>query len=280
MGYFFLKRNNTFLRLLNEYRKKLFEKMKYRFYNRPYVFFKNVYNIVIPCNIYQTWSTKELPEKMKLRVEELKQNNPNFKHYLFDDNDCRKFIKNNFDREVLDTYDNLLPGAYKADLWRYCVLYKNGGIYLDIKFKCINNFRLIELTESEHFVKDRDNSGIYNAFMVCKPGNELMLCAINKIVNNYKNNFYGESPLHPTGPSLLRDLIKTNKIHNINIDMLHQHNEQQPGVVSYKKRFVLSTTYPEYDFERNSEYNKKNTSRYDKLWNERRIYKRKDNPKE
>lgn len=274
MRNYFLKRNNNFFRILNEYRKKVFQKMKYKFYNRPYVFHKNEYNIIIPCDIYQTWPTKELPEKMKLRVEELKQNNPRFKHYLFDDKDCFEFIKNNFDKEVLDTYNALIPGAYKADLWRYCVLYKNGGIYLDIKFKCINNFRLIELTEAEHFVKDINNHGIYNAFMVCKPGNELMLHAISRIVSNYKSNFYGESPLHPTGPSLLRDIINSNKIHNVNVDMLHQHNDQHPGVVSYRKRFVLSTTYPEYHAEQHESYKKKNKERYETLWNERRIYKR------
>jgi hypothetical protein len=119
-------------------------------------------------------------------------------------------------------------------------------------------------------VKDRWNTGIHNAFMVCKPGNELMKLAIYNVVQNVKNNFYGESPLHPTGPTLLRDILTNNKLNNINIDMLH---EESGGLIRYKKRFVLSTSYTEYDSERNEEYRKKNTSRYDKLWNERRIYK-------
>lgn len=271
MGKFFFKRNSNFFKRLNAYRKKLFEIMKSRLFNKPYVFHKNVYNSIIPCNIYQTWQTKELPEKMRLNVEELKQKNPKFKHYLFDDNDCQEFIKNNFDKDVLEAYNSLVPGAYKADLWRYCVLYKNGGIYLDIKFNCVNNFRLIELTEAEHFVKDRWNCGIYNAFISCKPGNELMRYAIYNIVENVKNNFYGESCLHPTGPALLRDIMNNNNLSNINVDMLH---EESGGFIRYKKKIVISTSYPEYDSERNEEYRKKNTSRYDKIWDERRIYKK------
>jgi mannosyltransferase OCH1-like enzyme len=207
---------------------------------------------------------------MKLRVEELKKRNPGFKHFLFDDNDCKDFIKNNFDENILDTYNRLIPGAYKADLWRYCILYKNGGIYLDIKLKCINNFRLIELTEAEHLVKDRWNCGIYNALMVCKPGNDLLLKAINKIVENVKNKFYGEGPLHPTGPSLLRDLIISNKLYNINIDLLHDNGNF--GLISYKNRFVFSTNYPEYDSERDEMYRINNTSRYVNLWSRREIY--------
>jgi mannosyltransferase OCH1-like enzyme len=272
MGKFFFKKNSIFFKRLNAYKKKLFEIMKIKLFNSSFVFSKNAYNSVIPCNIYQTWQTKVLPEKMRLRVEQLKQMNPKFRHYLFDDDDCKDFIKKNFEKDVFMAYNALVPGAYKADLWRYCVLYKNGGIYLDIKFGCINNFRLIELTEAEHFVKDRWNCGIYNALMVCKPGNELMRYAINNVVENVKNNFYGESSLHPTGPALLRDIINKNQLSNINIDMLH---EECGGFIRYKKKFVISTTYPEYDSERNEEYTKQNKSRYDKIWDERRIYKNK-----
>ena len=107
---------------------------------------KQHYNTVIPLNIYQTWHTKDLPKFMKKTVDNIIKNNPAFKHYLFDDNDCRNFIKDNFDVTVLNAFDSLIPGAYKADLWRYCVLYKNGGIYLDIKYEPVNGFKFINLT--------------------------------------------------------------------------------------------------------------------------------------
>ena len=38
-----------------------------------------------------------------------------------------------------------------------------------------NEFKLIHLIQKEHFVLDSDKNGIYNAFMVCKPGNKLLL---------------------------------------------------------------------------------------------------------
>ena len=40
-----------------------------------------------------------------------------------------------------------------------------------------------------------------------------------------------------------------------------------------KNRFVISTEYLEYNNERTSTYNNINTKRYDKLWEERNIYK-------
>ena len=239
-------------------------------YVKPYTCFKPYYNSIIPLNIFQTWSTKNLPPKMKERVEILKKQNPRFTHHLFDDNDCREFIKNNFDSEVLNAYDTIIPGAYKADLWRLCVLYIHGGIYMDIKLNCINGFKLIELTEKNHYVKDRvPPLSIYNALMVCQKNSPFLIKAINQIVRNVKTRFYGNHPLEPTGPSLLGNIIMRLKLFN-KVDLFHYEGG---GYIIYKNRFVISTEYPEYNEERNQTYAGLNTKRYDQLWNERAIYK-------
>jgi mannosyltransferase OCH1-like enzyme len=145
---------------------------------------------------------------MKNCIQELQNTNPEFKYHLFDDNDCRNFIEKYFSKNVLDSFDKLIPGAYKADLWRYCILYIYGGIYLDIKFYPVNNFKLINLTNKEYFCRDvaLSQSGIYNAIIVSKPKNELLMIAINRIVQNVSNNFYGTSSLEPTGPLLLKNM--------------------------------------------------------------------------
>ena len=82
---------------------------KFVIYNRQYNYFKNHYNSVIPLDIYQTWFTKELPPKMREKVELIKAQNPRFTHHLFDDNDCRDFIQTHFKQDVLDAYDRLIP---------------------------------------------------------------------------------------------------------------------------------------------------------------------------
>lgn len=259
--YYIYRMNKT-----NRNLKNILEKI----YNRPYTFFKPYYNSVIPLKIYQTWATKDLPPKMKERVELLKSQNPKFEHHLFDDNDCRNFIRTYFRPDVLDAYDKLIPGAYKADLWRCCVLFINGGIYVDIKLACSNQFKLIELTEKEHFVKDRPLPlSIYNALMVCKARNSFLYKCIREIVNNVNNKYYGFSPLDITGPVLLGNIILSNKI-NLNIDMSFYEDGEY---ILYKNRFVMTTIYNEYDSERIEMYKKKNLERYEKMWDEKRIYK-------
>ena len=229
---------------------------------------KKEYKSIIPLNIYQTWYTKKLPLLMSRAVNKLRMTNPRFNYYLFDDNDCREFIKNNFDSKVLNAYDCLIPGAYKADLWRYCILYKNGGIYLDIKYEPCNNFKFIYLTEKEHFVCDKDNSGIYNAFMISVPGNQTLLKAIYKIVENVENNFYGNSSLEPTGPHLLPKILTNN--FRENIDMKHKiiNNDFNMRTVMYKGIPILKS-YNGY-LKESGHYKK--TEHYSKLWIERKIY--------
>jgi mannosyltransferase OCH1-like enzyme len=193
--------------------------------NRPYTYLKNDYTQVVPLKVYMTWGTKLLPPKMKKNFEKLQRENPAFEFIIYDDKDCEKFLIENFDGEVLWAFNKLVPGAYKADLWRLCILYKYGGFYLDIKENCLNGFKLIELCESEHFVLDRPPNHILNALMVCKAGNKFLEKCIEEIVKNAKTNYYGPSCLWPTGPGLLGKVALENNF-KLNIDLiLPQHGE-------------------------------------------------------
>ena len=240
---------------------------KSKFYNRPYTFFKPDYSPIIPLDIYQTWSTKDLPPKMSERVEILKRQNPRFRHHLYDDNDCREFIRTHFKPDVLWAYDSLIPGAYKADLWRYCILFIYGGIYLDIKYKPLNGFRFINLTEKEHLVADINNVNIYNALMVCLPGNQILFKALRQIVENVKTKYYGNGWLDPTGPALLSKFVSMSE--EI-VDLKHELiNDDNNFKVIYFNNIPILKSYNGHIRERDK-YSKK--KHYATLWNERRIY--------
>jgi mannosyltransferase OCH1-like enzyme len=73
-------------------------------------------NKIIPLNIFTNWNTKDLQGNMKINYELLKKSNPEFNHYLYDENECRMFIKKYYQNDVLQAFDKLVPGSYKADL--------------------------------------------------------------------------------------------------------------------------------------------------------------------
>jgi mannosyltransferase OCH1-like enzyme len=229
---------------------------------------KMYYNSIIPLNIFQTWHTKNVPEKMKKNIELIKTNNPAFNYYLYDDDDCYNFIKEHYNADVLNAFDTLIPGAYKADLWRYCVLYKLGGIYIDIKYKPLNNFKFINLTEKEHWVLDIDKNGIYNAVMVCLPYNTILKRAIEKVVENVKNRYYGGSSLDPTGPGLLSKLFSSQE--KKKFDMYHEFYESCENRFVFFNKYMIFKSYNGYIEEHGSNQKKEH---YSVLWGRNKIYK-------
>ena len=232
---------------------------------------KENYNSIIPLNLYTCWHTKNLPPLMKKNYILLIENNPEFSHYLYDENDCRGFIKNNFSIDVYNAYNKLIPCAYKADLWRYCVLYVNGGVYVDIKYSCTNGFKFIALTEKEHFVRDVQEKSVYNALIVTLPKNEILLKTINKIVENVKNIYYGENPLYITGPKLLANCFSQEEINNM--ELYHGYsvieNKLNEYYIIYGSGIILKF-FNEYRQEQ-SKYQK--NKHYDTLWNEKKVYR-------
>jgi len=226
-----------------------------------------LFNSIIPLNIFQTWHTLNLSPKMKETVENLKFQNPEFTHYLYDDIMCRDFISKHFDKDVLYTFDRLKPGAYKADLWRYCILYIKGGIYLDIKYNCVNGFKLIELTDKEYYVRDIFHSGItgiYQALIVCFPNNKLMYNCINQIIHYVKTDFYGYTSLDITGPHMMS--LFFNEIMITNLDLSYSNN------TIFRNNKNILYTYDSYRDEQNDYYRINNMCHYNNLWNIKNIY--------
>jgi mannosyltransferase OCH1-like enzyme len=248
---------------------------KYYLKSKIYFIPKLSYNSVIPLNVYTCWHTKDLPPFMKKNYEKLINENPKLKFHLYDENDCREFIKNNFKQDVLEAYNSLVPCSYKSDLWRYCVLFINGGIYMDIKFECFNNFKLISLTESEHFVRDRDPpGGTLTGLIVCKPGNLILFNCIREIVNNVKNKYYGIDALSPTGPGLLGKYFT--KFEKKQMKLYFENakaNGRDNFYIGYKngeKEQIFLKMYDEY---RTEQKGHQKNSYYADLWNEKKIYR-------
>lgn len=169
---------------------------------------KNI--ISIPKKIIQTWEHKDLNPEFQKIVDLWKINNPNYEYYLFDKNERLQFIKENFDEYVIEAYKNIIPGAYKSDLFRYCYLYINGGVYIDIDTLCIGKLDDFLLPNIEFIVPIDLNinhlEGKHNlacGFICSRPKHPILLNCINKIVFHVKNNIIPQSKLDFTGPGLL-----------------------------------------------------------------------------
>jgi hypothetical protein len=90
-------------------------------------------NRLIPRIVHQTWfeelSREKYPNMSRL-VQSFRFSG--WEHRFYTDVESASFLDTHFPKEVREAYDTLLPGAFKADLFRYCVLLIYGGVYADV----------------------------------------------------------------------------------------------------------------------------------------------------
>ena len=91
----------------------------------------------IPKVIFQCYHDKsKIPNKVYKNIQKFA---PGYKHVIYDDVECKTFLELNYGKEYKYIFEYLLKRtpAHASDLWRYCMLYKYGGVYLDIKTELI-----------------------------------------------------------------------------------------------------------------------------------------------
>ena len=143
----------------------------------------------IPKHIWMTISDKsKIPP---IVYENLKKYAPQIPYTIFDDAECTDFLTTHFKPPVLKLFNKLQHGAHKADLFRYCLLYVKGGIYLDIKTKLIKPIdKIFDLDSKNTMYTVIDRLGInedgigsfYQGIILTPKGNEIFLELISRMV--------------------------------------------------------------------------------------------------
>lgn len=156
----------------------------------------------IPRQIVQTCKSEVLlPKELSDNIEHIKNLNNGWKYTLYEDKDIEHFILVNYGQTIHGYYKRISPkyGAAKADLFRYLYLYKEGGIYLDIKSSICKPFDEV-LNSDDKFILSRwDN----------RAGEEHQ--GVGFYSDLYKNIPDGEIPqwfiIAAKGHPILRDVI-------------------------------------------------------------------------
>lgn len=160
-------------------------------------------------------ANKELPPFLEFATGTVKQAFPDLEHTIYDLESLRDFIVKHYDKDIVWAYDKLRPYAYKADLGRYCILYAIGGWYFDIPIRCTQSLRLDPNLDLLAFRDIQRNSqttwACSTAVLFSKPGNDALQIAINSILQNCKDEYYGITPLCPTGPTLFGSALAANR---------------------------------------------------------------------
>lgn len=141
----------------------------------------------IPRHIYQCYKNKEgVPNKI---IDNIKNLNPNWEYHFYDDKMCIEFLKEHYGQQYVDKFNNIKSGAHKADLWRNCILYMYGGVYVDIDLEMLVPFDTI--IDNETFIIPYTNTtttkvvnanNIYNALIMTKPKHPIIYDTIQRLM--------------------------------------------------------------------------------------------------
>jgi inositol phosphorylceramide mannosyltransferase catalytic subunit len=87
----------------------------------------------IPNVVYQTWKSPLVSLRHAWEILRFRRTNHDYSFRFFDDRQLHEYMNRNFaGQPILEVFNDLQIPASRADVWRYCVLFREGGIYCDI----------------------------------------------------------------------------------------------------------------------------------------------------
>lgn len=147
------------------------------------------YEQEIPKIIWQTMKSNQVPAFMKEYADTWIDKNPEYEYRFFDDDDIVDFISNDFP-SYLEVYKKIKYGASKADLWRYLIMYKYGGVYVDLDCRCINPLRQWIDPGARYVTQLGTNKDFCQWLIISVPHNPIFLKAAQKAINNAERNSF------------------------------------------------------------------------------------------
>ena len=161
---------------------------------------------LIPNNVIQTSATKRVPLLLHRDVIRLREINEDFNFQTFDNIDMEHWMKTNFaGTQILQAFLGSRFGVMKSDIFRYCYIYNNGGISLDLtkglsdslKNKFCDKHSLLVLTQErqkmsqnlklrEWFLQQELDPNLFVSWcFAATPRHPALLCVIKNVESNF-----------------------------------------------------------------------------------------------
>jgi mannosyltransferase OCH1-like enzyme len=139
----------------------------------------------IPKVIHQTYHDKsKIPQKV---YDNIQKYAPEYKHIIYNDQECINFLRTQYTQVHVDAFNSFKEGAHKADFFRYCLLYKLGGVYLDIKTELMQPLSTLFIDNYLYTVIAMDNISIYQGIIATPPKNPIFIELIDFMLNESKH---------------------------------------------------------------------------------------------
>lgn len=172
---------------------------------------------MIPKIIWQThnYEYEDLPFPFNKNSKTWQLLNLNWEYKYVSKEERDDFVKSELP-EIYQSYMNMNKEMYKADVWRYIALYKNGGVYADMDSICVEPLDyMLENYNGEDLIPTKpwnnwpqwDHGLINNANFAAVKNSTTLKNILNFLVKNHNTVFE-----HLTWPIFSKEAKKINGI--------------------------------------------------------------------
>ena len=160
---------------------------------------KVIHKVFINHSMDLKWNT--IDEHTIEAHDSWKTLNPTYEIRYYSGNDCRRYLQKHFGIKYVHVFDALKAYSNKCDFFRYCVVYREGGIYSDWKQVCLKPIDSYMPRGISWFSTwdIQQNCMINGLFGACAK-HPVLKRVIDICFHNIMNQFYGANPLYTTGP--------------------------------------------------------------------------------
>jgi mannosyltransferase OCH1-like enzyme len=167
--------------------------------------------LAIPKVIYQTYSSKsKIPWLAKYHIRQMRKLNPAYEYQFFDDVAVENFIREEFDADTYAQYLKITIGAAKADFFRYAILLKRGGVYVDLDSVITGNLDDWIRPDDTAIITAERHPGVFVQWaLVYDKSHPFLQKTLDNVLANIKNNRYPHDIHKMTGPTVYSDSIRS-----------------------------------------------------------------------
>ena len=139
---------------------------------------------MIPKIIHQTWKSNKVPGKWTPFVNKVQELNPGWEYRLWTDAENDEFVRKEFP-DFYEIFCGFSRAIMRADVIRYLIMYKLGGVYLDLDYEVLQPFDfsnhelILPLNRSLKYGDPKDALG--NCIFASAPGHPFWLDVIKDL---------------------------------------------------------------------------------------------------
>lgn len=169
--------------------------------------------MTIPRILHQTWKDYLIPDNVKNYVKSWRDKNEKFRYYFWTDKTIRKFIKDEYPW-FINYFDSYPHNIMRVDAFRYFVLHKYGGIYIDIDIECYKPVDDL-LTQGDLLLFLEWPGSVSNAIMGSNKNNKFWEYCFQKLIDKHVKTGDLTIAWEITGPKFLTECLNSYESNNL-----------------------------------------------------------------